>query len=717
MILANIKSKLTHIQNALLRAPAHFDPEAIKILNGHNAGIIKRLRNIIEKNDESALVAAFESFLAENWNFVQGTALCYTAHPTSPITDLLCDVAAYVAEEKNKLIPENEAQISTIQILMPTVACDSMFPHQYPNLDSHIDIKAILKTYIVGREGKYLIPVKCINSEEFVDGKPIVNPYYDVFSHPEDMAFLTENEIQRLGVHSQFTKELCAAKEALEGLSGNQDNLLGRLRTLSIHLRFNSVDGIGQETIAGMGSSLAIFQFKEYYDKLTFEEKSRIPPAITGEIALLLHHASYETSYTGRNTDYGSCLASRRGSLERAMKHQETLLCSIGLTDSSNLETLITDAKSRLNAARENVLTENGQNPNDEGFDKLGIPLRLARHFNFKLKNLDMLKHLSDAEFKEYCRDPDYKKSIIRAIGSLENLFDLVEKLSASKFKILLTELRSELTRTYLVSGLNFVDSLMKFKSDKLTFYLKEFHEVLPDLISSCDDLKMLLLVMNEDEQTAFYNRTKPHLLEKIKSIWELPGFLVALKYHPSASDLFDAFIARELATVDEEELAITKEELGILYQYMRESSAFLPNVWEFYFDYIIQYMQIAAIPSAKKYLWSPFESPSAFFKGLKVPFIGYGFVLSVSIATVQYAINALYELLNGKFLDGAMSLSMAAGGLALAGTLTLISTAWAFLMAAGLVVRSIHTLGSLLIGNNSEDTNLEIHESPTFSP
>lgn len=223
-------------------------------------------------DDLDATVAAFKRILADNWTLVQGTSLCYTNNPDDAITKLLCDVAEFiVAEESEENIPHR----GVLSVLMPTVCIDSINPH-YPDLaPSHtndwqdIDIQNALKTHILGREGKYLIPVTLITTYDASVGLPtIVNPYYDFSEQTEDMVKLNDEEINRLIEHSPLTRAIYDAKTAYETAANPQTNLLGHIRHLISQLEYNSVNGIGGEESAGNGAYLAIFNFFTYYNRL-----------------------------------------------------------------------------------------------------------------------------------------------------------------------------------------------------------------------------------------------------------------------------------------------------------------------------------------------------------------------------------------------------------------------------------------------------------------
>src|SRR3989338_5720526 len=133
-----------------------------------------------KEKDPEQLVKTLESFFQENWALINGTALCYTALPDSAITHLLCDIAIYVAEQEKK---------SPIPVLMPTI-CTDHFASSEKNITG-FNPTEILKTHVLGREGKYLIPLRSLTQLTLQsDLEKINNEYYDVDSHTDEMIYL-----------------------------------------------------------------------------------------------------------------------------------------------------------------------------------------------------------------------------------------------------------------------------------------------------------------------------------------------------------------------------------------------------------------------------------------------------------------------------------------------------------------------------------------------
>lgn len=86
--------------------------------------------------------------------------MCYTALPTHRITEHLCKITEYV---------ENQTGKASINVLMPTIKCDSFSPTKHPNLDE-TDLENCIKThiYIRAESYDYLVPVSLLTDISIV---------------------------------------------------------------------------------------------------------------------------------------------------------------------------------------------------------------------------------------------------------------------------------------------------------------------------------------------------------------------------------------------------------------------------------------------------------------------------------------------------------------------------------------------------------------------
>ncbi len=154
MNLVEIRQKAKALRKQLKQLPM---PELLrdKALMAYSSIITSKIEAAID-------IKALKQCLSFNWSLVNGTTLSPTAIPHAPITQLLCDIAAGVADEMNKESPD--INISAIELLMPTIASSIRPNHHdqpYPNLPD-MPLIEVLKTHVLGREGKFLLPIKLL---------------------------------------------------------------------------------------------------------------------------------------------------------------------------------------------------------------------------------------------------------------------------------------------------------------------------------------------------------------------------------------------------------------------------------------------------------------------------------------------------------------------------------------------------------------------------
>ncbi len=222
---------------------------------------IERLQVLLSEEahlSEEARALSLESFLAECWSLVQGTALCYTALPNEPITLVLARVAEWVGETLGK---------PPLSCLMPGVMLENL-RDEYPDLNNVTSIQPILNTHVYGvaKENDhtpYLLPVKLLTELSLLGPNP-------QFYHPyaEEYLYLTDDVMQRLFNHSTLTRALNDTYQTYHQVVSDDSNLLGQLTQLVKQLAINSVNGLGQETNAAGGAYPAIIAFMNYYTQL-----------------------------------------------------------------------------------------------------------------------------------------------------------------------------------------------------------------------------------------------------------------------------------------------------------------------------------------------------------------------------------------------------------------------------------------------------------------
>ena len=93
--------------------------------------------DVINDKQNKTILDNLELFLKQNWDLVKSTPCCYTAMPTDNITLLLCDIAAWVAEQKNKRRDSKDNPVHAISLLMPSIALNSQLD-AYPDLHASV---------------------------------------------------------------------------------------------------------------------------------------------------------------------------------------------------------------------------------------------------------------------------------------------------------------------------------------------------------------------------------------------------------------------------------------------------------------------------------------------------------------------------------------------------------------------------------------------------
>ena len=427
------------------------------------AGSILDACDAFDRNrDESVLLSTLETILSNNWDLVKGTALSYTSLPKDPSTQLLCDVATFVAQKKATPSP-------AILLLMPGISVDSLTDdldsdsHRlYPDFDSTSDLARVLSTHIMDRTNKGLIPVRLLTGIETSEhSQALINPYYN-YQIEEMSDKLNAEELERLSEHSTLTQEVIAAKKNYELLLNDRSNFLGHINELCRYLLLNNAyAGIGQHESAGSGAYPAIFAFSTYYQALGDDEKLKIPHGLRLEIDKLLALSSDPSKNINATENLETCIANRRIELLRQMNGHEERLSQIGVIDGEVKAGLLAKAKADFITAKDE-LKRALDAPNDaaytysEGYDPQGLTKELLRTLAFKLsfeslKDFDVFKTLRASEIDSIMSDEELKEQFIDQLDGIDNLVIICQDLSAQKisslFKCLDRELMSRLIR------------------------------------------------------------------------------------------------------------------------------------------------------------------------------------------------------------------------------------------------------------------------------
>ncbi len=203
MLIKIIKEKINTIERDLLPQSEDLSDTQFKdaILLKYTWHVINSVKGILTQ-DNASRIENLKHFLKTNWELVKGSLLAYTALPMHPVTELLCDIAKYVAETEEP---------AAIHFLMPGIACDSLNLKKYGNLDE-MDLTEVLQTHVLGKDSSYLIPISILAKEEINLAK-IFNPYFDLDIHAKNSEYLSREELKRLSEHSSETTALYALRE------------------------------------------------------------------------------------------------------------------------------------------------------------------------------------------------------------------------------------------------------------------------------------------------------------------------------------------------------------------------------------------------------------------------------------------------------------------------------------------------------------------------
>src|SRR3989338_508554 len=476
-----------------------------------------------KEKDPEQLVKTLESFFQENWALINGTALCYTALPDSAITHLLCDIAIYVAEQEKK---------SPIPVLMPTI-CTDHFASSKKNI-TVFNPTEILKTHVLGREGKYLIPLRSLTQLTLQsDLEKINNEYYDVDSHTDEMIYLSEDELSRLSEHSDAAKAVLDCKKQYVQLSTNADNLLGRLNKLIQLMVFNSSHGgIGTAEIAAKGGMIAVADFFDYYNQLPNAIKEKIPSAVQNEIEVLRSftvpiqqkNASGELVFDDKgrpvmalkNAEIGSCLGTRSAELKKAIAGHETELLNLQLSD--EIKQKFNEAlEEKFKASVHHLKTLLDENKYEHGVDKLGITKQLIEALGVKFRlnsveDLALFNHLSCNEIREILTLPNAATTIVTAIGSIENLVIFVINTNTEKLSILLAGIQSTLIRQIIKGSTDLSATLISLDSEKIKVVITALKDQFPALITTAYSFRSMLRDLTPEQRAAVYTALKDRL-------------------------------------------------------------------------------------------------------------------------------------------------------------------------------------------------------------
>ncbi len=629
---ASLRSKLQQIAT-----PEQGNSLISRLYCAYHRETVEQLRYIFNQNSANIelLSISLETYLQVNWEQIKGTTLCYTAKPDAEITTLLCEIAEFVVEVKNKDKPK-EDYLGVINVLMPGVNTDSssddhpdLAPNEYNEYQEIGSILEVLKTHIISDKHNTLIPVSLLEQLNEQPGIPqVANPYYDALNknHTPDMVYLSELEFNRLTEHSPLTRVLYDAKTQYEAVANDDSNLLGHLRQLITQLQYNSVNGVGQETSAGAGAYVAIHNFMTYFDRLSSEERSKVPSAVNQEIEALRDYASNASNIGA----IGSCLATRRSLLQTTLSGNETLLSSIFL-NGSDKSRLIEKAKQQLESTREELHNAIESQRYNDGFDKLGLSLALTQNLNLQIgfnqvEDLDVLKPLAAEELYELATNPDIASQITNCIANIETLVTLAQELPAPKLQALLTGLHTELQQSIIQNG---------------------------------SDYSSLLITLDEERRDACFAAgilTPGMLYQSVQSLAGGLKYLAPHQRQAACEQLLQA-LPELLTTTDRDNRAPVlsiPSQISIYKGLNKRISAMSEDADDFtrelYMSLGRQYARKGLSPLLRRAYLMPFESWKEVALTVGLPALGYAATALLAVVPITLAVSSLINLAHGRF-------------------------------------------------------------------
>ena len=94
------KSFVARVGDLVILGDAHQGPLNLRLQHQYGAKVKKELQAIF--NGPAEDIDELKNYHEKNWSFIKGTCLSYTATPQTPVTQLLCDIADYIAQVANQ---------------------------------------------------------------------------------------------------------------------------------------------------------------------------------------------------------------------------------------------------------------------------------------------------------------------------------------------------------------------------------------------------------------------------------------------------------------------------------------------------------------------------------------------------------------------------------------------------------------------------------------
>ncbi|MDF1684983.1 MAG: hypothetical protein P1U36_10070 [Legionellaceae bacterium] len=413
---------------------------------------------------------------------------------------------------------KKQANHNALGILMPGV---------YQGDTGHLTALEVLKTHILSGSGQYIYPVSLVSEVRLIDEskKLPYNPNYDDARGNSDQ-WVNAEEWHRLTTHSPHTEALIQAKANYQKISTEDEHLLSQLTTLIHQLALNDAHGGrgSQEDAAGMAYP-ALLQFKDYYEALPEEVRSKVPNKIQEEIDLLLDVAFNPKSSVRAQNPIQTCIGSRRKALYAAMQGHDTTLAGISMGKGAR-QGLIEACIHAFNQARDE-LKRAFENQTYTGNDNLGITRALLQQLKVTI-NIESLADINftvqgmeGQDLAELLAQDNIRSDMIQQLTKLEDLVILVMETSNTKLPIVLHALEA---RVYALikTPQDLAALLISLQVDKIEIILRSLNDKLPTMIKNVKDLECVLRPLTPAQCAAVVEVMKDKLSTMIKNVKDL---------------------------------------------------------------------------------------------------------------------------------------------------------------------------------------------------
>jgi len=431
--------------------------------------LLKSLNTALHSSDSLQQLA---EALKANWDVCQLSFVGYTARPNHELTELLCDIAIFIATHQEK---------QPLQILMPGIKAEHL---QDINKDLNADCKdkllEILRTHILSDNRHYLFPVELLVDLALSDEKiTLDNPFCDFTLGSDAQGQIKDSEIKRLFNHSPETKALFETRQEYKRAI-NKESLLFHLNDLVNHLEFNSSHGgIGSGNKPGDGSYDAIIRFLAFYGQILEKQADKIHADIKSELDFLYQLVTNPQANQKGSKNNSTCIGIRKDILRPLVSKHAATLNAISL-DESQCENHLKALDVKFYNSKQQ-LKKSLANRNYEGCDPLGItrPLlkryNLAIHFSTK-EELDDLLDNEPQELEAILSSSDkLKQQVMDYLSDIEVFVTFALQTSPSRLKLTIAKLGVEFVNQIIQNQDDLVTSLVLLSDEKFKLVFDAF--------------------------------------------------------------------------------------------------------------------------------------------------------------------------------------------------------------------------------------------------